>query len=163
MSRKIEIRGIFRKIRNEFYKNTISQMSSHENEAFYNGFFIKILEILQKHEKIHKISGFYPIKNEPDCLFLLKKLSNLGYETYLPFVEKADSLMIFRDFSEKNQDFVKDFFGTPSPNEKSKSIFCPDLVLLPLLAFDKNLNRLGYGKGFYDRCLAGCSKDKKYF
>ena len=44
-------------------------------------------------------------------------------------------------------------FGTLEPL-KSKKIYVPDVMLLPLLAFDKNRNRLGYGKGYYDRYLS---------
>ena len=41
---------------------------------------------------------------------------------------------------------------------KSQKIHIPDVMLLPLLAFDKNRNRLGYGKGYYDRYLSKTSK-----
>lgn len=161
MNNKSQIRSIFRKIRQEYHKKTFPNMTPIQYEEFYNGYLNKILEILKKFDKIKTISGFFPIKNEPDCLFLLKKLLNLGYETYLPCVEKRDSLMIFREFIGKNQNLIKDAFGTPCPPDSSKSILCPDLVLAPLLAFDANLNRLGYGGGFYDRCLAGCFIEKK--
>ena len=161
MNNKSQIRRIFRKIRQEYHKKTFTSSTPLQYEEFYNGYVDKILEILKKLDKIKTISGFYPIKNEPDCLFLLNKLLNLGYETYLPFVEKRDSLMIFREFQGKNQNFIKDAFGTPCPNDSSKSILCPDIILAPLLAFDSNLNRLGYGGGFYDRCLAGCLREKK--
>ena len=43
---------------------------------------------------------------------------------------------------------------------KSKKII-PDIILVPLLAFDKNKNRLGYGKGFYDKYLKKMIKKKK--
>ena len=51
-------------------------------------------------------------------------------------------------------------FGTLEPL-KSKKIYVPDVMLLPLLAFDKNRNRLGYGKGYYDRYLSKTLKKKK--
>lgn len=162
MNNKSKLRGFFRKVRQEYHKKTFPSMTPLEYEGFYCGYLNKILEILKKFDKITTISGFYPIKNEPDCLFLLEKLLYLGYETYLPFVEKRDSPMIFRKYIGKNQNLIKDAFGTPCPNESSKSILCPDIVLAPLLAFDANLNRLGYGGGFYDRCLKGCFKEQKY-
>ena len=49
-------------------------------------------------------------------------------------------------------------YGIPEP--LSKKINYPDIILIPLVAFDKNLNRLGYGGGFYDRYLKKISKKK---
>ena len=51
-------------------------------------------------------------------------------------------------------------FGMLEP-KNSKSNIIPDLVLVPLLAFDDNLNRIGYGKGYYDRALKKINNIKK--
>ena len=50
-------------------------------------------------------------------------------------------------------------YGIPEPN--SKKLIYPDVILVPLVAFDKNLNRLGYGAGFYDRLIQSLKKRKK--
>jgi 5-formyltetrahydrofolate cyclo-ligase len=50
-------------------------------------------------------------------------------------------------------------YGIPEP-EKKFLVF-PDILLVPLVAFDKKLNRLGYGGGYYDRLIAKLSKKKK--
>ena len=50
-------------------------------------------------------------------------------------------------------------YGIPEP--ESKDIVYPDILLIPLVAFDKNLNRLGYGGGYYDRLIDKLSKKKK--
>ena len=50
-------------------------------------------------------------------------------------------------------------YGIVEPVSKKKMF--PDIILLPLVAFDKNLNRLGYGGGFYDRYIYKISKIKK--
>ena len=50
-------------------------------------------------------------------------------------------------------------FGIPEP--VSSRIFYPDILLIPLVAFDSNLNRLGYGEGFYDRYIQKIEKIKK--
>ncbi len=49
-------------------------------------------------------------------------------------------------------------YGIPEP--ESKNIVYPDVLLIPLVAFDKNLNRLGYGGGYYDRLIEKLSKKK---
>ena len=51
-------------------------------------------------------------------------------------------------------------YGIPEPT--SNKIEYPDILLVPMVAFDKNLNRLGYGGGFYDRYIKKLKK-KKYF
>ena len=50
-------------------------------------------------------------------------------------------------------------FGIPEPI--SKMIKYPDVLLVPLVAFDKNFNRIGYGGGFYDRFISNLEKSKK--
>ena len=49
-------------------------------------------------------------------------------------------------------------YGIPEPT--SKKIIYPDILLVPLVAFDKNLNRIGYGGGFYDRYIRRIKKRK---
>ena len=46
-------------------------------------------------------------------------------------------------------------------NQKLKNIVYPDILFIPLVAFDNNLNRLGYGGGYYDRLITKISKKKK--
>ena len=50
-------------------------------------------------------------------------------------------------------------YGIPEP--LSKKIIIPDILMIPLVAFDKDLNRVGYGGGYYDRYLAKFEKKKK--
>ena len=50
-------------------------------------------------------------------------------------------------------------YGIPEPEVQSK--LYPDVLLIPLVAFDKKLNRLGYGGGYYDRLITKLSKKKR--
>jgi 5-formyltetrahydrofolate cyclo-ligase len=50
-------------------------------------------------------------------------------------------------------------FGIPEPT--SEKMVIPSILLVPLIAFDKNLNRVGYGGGFYDRYIKKIKKNKK--
>ena len=58
-----------------------------------------------------------------------------------------------------NDPFVLNQYGIPEPS--SGTIVNPDILLVPLVAFDKNLNRLGYGAGYYDRLIESLKKKKK--
>ena len=51
-------------------------------------------------------------------------------------------------------------YGIPEPS--SNILKYPDVILVPLLAFDKNLNRVGYGGGFYDRYIQKIKRKKKF-
>ena len=57
---------------------------------------------------------------------------------------------------------LREMDGIPEPDLFKKKLV-PDLILVPLVAFDKNCNRLGYGAGFYDRYLKKALRIKKNF
>ena len=59
----------------------------------------------------------------------------------------------------KKEPLVINKYGIPEPtSEKTKY---PDILLVPFVAYDKNLNRIGYGGGFYDRYIEKISRNKK--
>ena len=120
--------------------------------------FTQLIQILKK-EKINKkiIGGYYPINFEIDDLVLLRKFEKNKFKISLPVIKKNFQM-----------DFYKWTFSSPLkvnkygiPEPEIKSIVYPDILLIPLVAFDKNLNRLGYGGGYYDRLIERLSKKKK--
>ena len=120
--------------------------------------FNQIIKILKK-EKITKkiIGGYYPVNFEVDDLVLLKKFEKKNFNISLPVVKKNFQMDFYKwsflDPLKINK------YGIPEP--ENKNIVYPDVILVPLVAFDKNLNRLGYGGGYYDRLIAKLSKRKK--
>ena len=120
--------------------------------------FNQIIKILKK-EKISKkiIGGYYPVNFEIDDLTLLRKFEKNKFNISLPVIKKKFKMDFYKwSFS----DALKvNKYGIPEP--QTKSIVYPDILLIPLLAFDKNLNRLGYGGGYYDRLIKKLSKEKK--
>ena len=120
--------------------------------------FNKIIKILKK-EKITKkiIGGYYPVNFEVDDLGLLKKFEKNKFNISLPVIKKNFQMNFYRwSFSEL---LKVNKYGIPEP--ETKNIVYPDILLIPLVAFDKNLNRLGYGGGYYDRLIEKLSKKKK--
>jgi len=85
----------------------------------------------------------------------LKKKKNC--KVSLPIIKK-DNQMNFYSWS-KNDPLKINKFGIPEP--VSSKIFYPDILLVPLVAYDRSLNRLGYGGGYYDRYIEKIEKIKK--
>ena len=76
----------------------------------------------------------------------------------LPVI-KSSNLMSFKSWVFKEPLYVNKY-GILEP-KNSKEQITPDLIMVPLVAFDNQLNRIGYGKGYYDRSLQKISKIKK--
>jgi len=100
------------------------------------------------------IAGYWPIQSEINPFPLLQIFEERGYPLALPCLvaEGEGYQMIFRRFT-LGDDLVAGPFGIHQPSDEADEI-APDVVLMPLLAFDAQGGRLGYGGGYYDRALA---------
>tara|TARA_B110000438_G_C15779406_1_gene635594 strand:- start:838 stop:1380 length:543 start_codon:yes stop_codon:yes gene_type:complete len=120
--------------------------------------FNKILKIIKKNNIKKKIvGGYFPVNYEVDDLDILKEFYKKKYKISLPVIKKNFE-MDFYEWS-FNDPLKINQYGIPEPN--SKNLLYPDIILVPLVAFDKNLNRLGYGGGYYDRFIDKLIKRKK--
>ncbi len=121
---------------------------------------IKIFRIL-KHNKIdlNSVGGYYPCNNEIDDLEILNNFRKRKVIVSLPIIKKNNQMDFF-EWS-KNNPLKINQYGIIEPISKKK--IYPDLMLVPLLAYDLKLNRLGYGGGFYDRYIEKIEKKKKIF
>jgi len=117
-----------------------------------------LLNILKK-AKISKkvVGGYYPYNYEVNVIKILEVLEKKKYQISLPKV-KTNSQMDFFCWSIKDPLSINKF-GIPEPT--SEQMVIPSILLVPLVAFDKNLNRIGYGGGFYDRYIRKIKKNKK--
>ena len=91
-----------------------------------------------------------------DDLELLKKFEKNNFNISLPVIKKNFQMDFYKwSFSDP---LKINKYGIPEPEDKN--LVYPDILLVPLVAFDKNLNRLGYGGGYYDRLIEKLSKKK---
>jgi 5-formyltetrahydrofolate cyclo-ligase len=102
------------------------------------------------------IAGYWRIRDELDCQPILVRLMDGGQKVVLPVVAGADAPLDLRVW-EADQPLYEAGFGTLAPSDLAARAE-PDLVLMPLLGFDKDGTRLGYGGGYYDRTLAHIGK-----
>ena len=117
-----------------------------------------ILKILKKENIKGKIiGGYYPFNYEVDVMKVLNKFEKRNYIISLPKIKK-NSQMDFSYWSTKDP-LVVNKYGIPEPT--STKIKYPNILLVPLVAFDSNLNRVGYGGGFYDRYIKRIKKNQK--
>ena len=117
-----------------------------------------IFKILKKTKNVHKIiGGYYPYNYEVDAIKILEKFENQKYHISLPKIKK-DSQMDFFSWS-TNDPLIINKYGIPEPT--SDKVVYPSVLLVPLVAFDKKFNRVGYGGGFYDRYIKKIKKNKK--
>ncbi len=105
------------------------------------------------------VSGFWPLAEELDLRPLLEILSRRDCQVVLPAMTGKDRPLVFRDWK-PGDELVPAGFGTLEPAASCEAR-APDLLLVPLLAFDRHGYRLGYGGGFYDRSLAELRSAKK--
>ncbi len=136
--KKSEIRKKIIKKRREYYSSKLKIDSR------------LILKILKKEKLQNKvIGGYYPYNFEIDDIEILKKLEKKNYVISLPKIKKNFQMDFFK-WSIKDP-LIINKMGIAEPT--SNNLKYPDILLVPLVAFDKNFNRIGYGGGFYDRYI----------
>ena len=120
--------------------------------------FKSILNVFKKNKINNKIiGGYYPYNYELDIIKILEKFEKKKYSISLPKIKK-NFQMDFFEWSVKNP-LIINKYGIPEPI--SNKVIYPDILLVPLVAFDNQLNRIGYGGGFYDRYINEIKKSKK--
>jgi 5-formyltetrahydrofolate cyclo-ligase len=96
-------------------------------------------------------AGYMPIGSEIDCLPLMNRLAAADVPLCLPVVTEPGQPLIFRRWS-PDDPLAPGPFGTSEPTDAAQEV-SPQVLLVPMLAFDRRGRRLGYGGGYYDRTL----------
>ena len=104
------------------------------------------------------VSGYSPIRGEIDPAPLMRHLAGLGARLALPVVLARGKSLAFRAWSPDDR-LMLGPLGIPEPSPAAAEVI-PDIMLVPLAAFDRAGHRIGYGAGHYDVTLAHLRKVK---
>ena len=117
------------------------------NKEFFDSFLSFVKSNFKK--KNLKLALYYPASFEINVLKLLENKYMSNKTILLPVIEKNNKMNFFS--WKKNHVLLVNNYGMLEPLKSKVKI--PNLLLVPILAFDRDKYRLGYGKGFYDRYL----------
>jgi 5-formyltetrahydrofolate cyclo-ligase len=106
------------------------------------------------------VAGYSPIRSEVDPAPLMRKLAAQGAQLALPVITARGQSLRFRVWSADDR-LLQGPLGILEPSPAAAEI-TPDIVLVPLAAFDRAGHRIGYGAGHYDRTLAQLHKSKGF-
>jgi 5-formyltetrahydrofolate cyclo-ligase len=104
------------------------------------------------------VGGYSPIRSEVDPLPLMRRLAEGGARLALPAVTSRGQALMFRAWS-ASQKLVLGPLGIPEPSPAAAEVV-PDVMLVPLAAFDRLGHRIGYGAGYYDYTFSHLRKIK---
>lgn len=108
-------------------------------------------ELLTDERRI--IAAFVAVRDEIDTLPLFDAIWKAGALLCLPVLQGPDKPLLFRVYR-CGEELTRSHFNIAVPSDNN-SIVVPDLLFVPLSAFDRQGGRVGYGGGYYDRTLCG--------
>ncbi|MGH8259150.1 MAG: 5-formyltetrahydrofolate cyclo-ligase [Steroidobacteraceae bacterium] len=107
------------------------------------------------------VSTYAPIRGEPGLTTLLDSIVALGGRHALPVVLERGKPMVFRAWA-PGEPLERGIWNIPQP-PASADVVVPNVVIAPIVGYDAECYRLGYGGGFFDRTLAAMSERPRVF
>lgn len=146
--KKVQLRQKIAELKQQYSEEELLKKSE---EVF------SVVELTGVFQEAKKIFIYYSMKDEVSTFSFIKKW-NIEKEFYLPVVQ-GDNLKFRRYISDT--DLKKSAFGVLEPTgEDCKDLSKIDLIIVPGIAFDVKKNRLGHGRGYYDKFLLNMKKPK---
>jgi 5-formyltetrahydrofolate cyclo-ligase len=142
---KAELRRVLRARRRTF----LAGLDPREQAALYRDLVLRLVPHLAD---TRIVAAYVATGGEIDPLQILLHASALGIRTALPRIESREEPMTFRYWT-PGEELIPGPLGLTQPTPDA-AICEPDLILAPLLGFDRTLGRIGQGAGFYDRAFA---------
>ena len=139
-------------------KRKLISLNSEDKNTFLKNINYCLDRVFSIENTVKEVGLYYPIFNEISPLVFIKYFKDNNITTALPVVDSNSNSMVFKKWFKKEK-LQKSHIGTYEPLLTNKTIF-PQIVVVPMLTFDRKLNRLGYGAGYYDKLI---STLKRYF
>jgi len=125
------------------------RLPAHERAAAAQAIADRALPVAIKPHMI--VSGFSPLKTEINPVPLMRRFAEAGARLALPVVVGRGEPLLLRAWS-FGDPLVAGVWGIREPPADAPEVF-PDVLIVPLLAFDRTGHRIGYGAGYYDMTI----------
>ncbi len=146
---KSQLRNHFKALRLALLQDEVKINSQKINENFINNLLPKLLEKKPDAKFSIYIASANEVSTEAICEHFINNKIIFSY----PIITQKNSPLQFVKH-QQNQVFAANKFFPKIIEPQNGEIIIPDILIMPLLAFDKKLNRLGMGGGFFDRTLS---------
>lgn len=155
MKNKKEFRKTILNLRNNMTTNQVLEKSNK---------IIDKLTLSEEYKKSKTVFIYMDFKNEVNTMGLIKKMLDKNKNVVIPYTDIVNTIIIPVEIKDLDNDLKISPFGYLEPKiEKINEVEIDkiDLIIVPGVVFDKRLNRIGFGKGYYDRILKKKRQDAK--
>jgi 5-formyltetrahydrofolate cyclo-ligase len=139
-------------------KRKLISLDTKDKNTFLKNINSCLDRVFSIENTVKEVGLYYPIFNEISPLVFIEYFKDNNITTALPVVDSNSNSMVFKKWFKKEK-LQKSHIGTYEPLRTNKTIF-PQVIIVPMLMFDRKLNRLGYGAGYYDKSILNL---KRYF
>ena len=139
-------------------KRKFISLDTEDKNTFLKNINSCLDRVFSIEKSVEEVGLYYPIFNEISPLVFIEYFKDNNITTALPVVDSNSNSMVFKKWF-KREKLQKSHIGTYEPLRTNKTIF-PQVIIVPMLMFDRKLNRLGYGAGYYDKSILNL---KRYF